>query len=162
MPIPEPMHMLVQKIFEPVCFAMFSPVATWRAPAAQPTSQHAVPTYQGEKGGRTASQRVADGDRAAVQVDLLERDAEGLYRVHRLARERLVDLVKVHLVLAQPGELEHLRDRVRGADAHDPRGHADGRRGDELADDGEAELLRRRAAREEDGCSAVGHLRGVS
>jgi hypothetical protein len=35
MPIPEPMHMLVTKIRLFVCFAMFRPVAIWRAPAVQ-------------------------------------------------------------------------------------------------------------------------------
>ena len=34
-PIPEPIHMLVQNTLPPVCFAMFRPVATCRAPAAQ-------------------------------------------------------------------------------------------------------------------------------
>ena len=34
MPIPEPIHMLVQKILPPVCFAMFKPVATCLAPAS--------------------------------------------------------------------------------------------------------------------------------
>lgn len=33
-PIPEPIHMLVQKILLPVCFAMLSPVATCLAPAS--------------------------------------------------------------------------------------------------------------------------------
>jgi hypothetical protein len=35
MPMPEPMHMLVTKTRLFVCFAMFRPVAIWRAPAAR-------------------------------------------------------------------------------------------------------------------------------
>ena len=41
-PIPEPIHMLVQNILLPVCFAMFNPVATWRAPATEMLSYTAL------------------------------------------------------------------------------------------------------------------------
>lgn len=35
MPMPDPMHMLVTNIRLFICFAMFRPVAIWRAPAVQ-------------------------------------------------------------------------------------------------------------------------------
>lgn len=48
MPMPDPMHMLVMKIFVPVCFAMFSPVATCREPATQFTlRQNTLESQQG-------------------------------------------------------------------------------------------------------------------
>ena len=77
MPIPEPIHMLVQKILPPVCFAMLRPVATCLAPAAR---KHAnismeivtlrrIETYYSQDrqmrrtkvGERMAERRVAEG-----------------------------------------------------------------------------------------------------
>ncbi len=85
-----------------------------------------------------------------------------LDREHGLARERLVDLVEVDVGLRDACELENAGDGVGGTDAHDTRGHTDGRSGDELADDREPEALCDGAAREQDGSGAVGYLRGVT
>ena len=151
--------MLVTKIFAPVCFAMFKPVAICLEPAIIRVASVPYKTYNVQTTTTlTAAQRMPQRDGAAVQVHLLERDAELLDAVDRLARERLVDLEEVDLLLREPRLLQHLGDRVRGPDAHDPRRHADDGGRDVLADDGQAEAARDGAAREEDGGGAVGYL----
>src|SRR5581483_12432168 len=54
------------------------------------------------------AERVADGDRAAVDVDAVERDAELLARGQDLRRERLVELDAVDLVGGDAGVLHRL------------------------------------------------------
>ncbi len=164
MPMPEPMHMLVTKIFPPVCFAMFRPVTIWREPAA--THNHAVShpthTHTTRRKRRTAAQRVPERDRAALQVHLLVRQPELLDRVDRLARERLVDLEEVDVARGQPREREHARDRVRGPHAHDAWRHAHRRGRHVLAQHRQPEPPRVRAPREQHRGRAVRDLRRVS
>src|SRR3954447_5738854 len=51
-----------------------------------------------EQARARAAERVADGDRAAVDVELGERDAELARRGEHLAREGLVDLDEIDVV----------------------------------------------------------------
>lgn len=109
-----------------------------------------------------AAQRVANSDRAAIRVHLLEGNVQVLDGEHGLAGERLVDLVEVDVCLRDACQLERAGDGVRGADTHDAWGDTDRRGGDELADDRKPEALSDRAPREKDGGGAVGYLRGVT
>lgn len=72
----------------------------------------------------------------------------------------LVDLVQVNVVLAEARLLEDLGDGERGADAHELGLDAGDGRVADLGEDGEAELLRLGAAREEDSGGAVRDLSG--
>src|SRR5690606_14298811 len=71
----------------------------------------------GEPGAGDAV-RVADRNRAAVDVELLHRDAELVTAVHDLRRERLVQLPQVDVVHGQAGALQQPRDGVDRTDAH--------------------------------------------
>ena len=62
--------------------------------------------------------RVADRDRAAVDVEPVHRDAELVAAVEHLHREGLVQLPQVDVVDRQAQALEHLRHREHRADAH--------------------------------------------
>jgi hypothetical protein len=90
----------------------------------------------GDLARASASQRVADGNSTAIDVDLLEGDLEVLYAEDGLRRERLVDLVEVDVVEGDAREVECARDGVGWADTHDPRWDADGGSGDEFSEDG--------------------------
>src|SRR4051794_5648073 len=68
--------------------------------------------------GAARAERVADGDRAAVGVELLVGDREAVELVgqlaqhtQRLGRERLVDLPDVDVLRRQAGALDRLGDR---------------------------------------------------
>src|SRR5437764_3859584 len=54
------------------------------------------------------AERVTEGDRAAVRVELLPRDAELSGRRHHLRGERLIDLDQVDVVDRQPRASERL------------------------------------------------------
>lgn len=60
---------------------------------------------------------VTERDRAAIQVDLGEGEAERLDRVDGLRGKRLVDLEKVDLIGRQTGQLKRLGNRNRRTDA---------------------------------------------
>src|SRR4030095_1494533 len=55
--------------------------------------------------------RMSDGDRAAVRVQLIHRDAEPVAAVHDLRGEGLVQLDDVDVVDGEAGALEQLRHR---------------------------------------------------
>ena len=61
-------------------------------------------------------------------------EPEVLDHRERLRRERLVQLDPVDVVEPEPGLLQHLRDRLDRADAHDLRRHARHREADEAAE----------------------------
>src|SRR5690606_29941514 len=80
-----------------------------------------------ERGGDPGAghaERVADGDRAAVDVQLVVVDAEVLGRRQDLRGERLVDLDQVDVVDGHPGVGERLAGRLDRAEAHDLGGQA--------------------------------------
>src|SRR4030095_15821928 len=64
-------------------------------------------------------ERVADRDRAAVDVQLLDRDAEVAVRRDDLRGGRLVDLHQGDVVDGHAGPLERLPGRLDRAQAHD-------------------------------------------
>ena len=102
------------------------------------------------------------GDSTALGVDLLLGNTELVGAPEALGRERLVDLVDVDVVLVDARKLKHLGDGLPGTDAHEQGLDADDGRGNELAEDGLAELLGRGALHEQDGGGTVRNLRGVS
>src|SRR5437588_3983353 len=79
-----------------------------------------------EQGARDArsghAERVTDGDRAAVDVELVDVDAELTVRRDHLGGERLVDLREVDVVDREPGALERLPGGLDRAESHDLRG----------------------------------------
>src|SRR6476659_1678947 len=62
--------------------------------------------------GAGGADRVAHGDRAAVDVDVARVDPQVLHRLQRHRGERLVDLVKVDVARRLAGPAERLEDRV--------------------------------------------------
>ena len=106
---------------------------------------------------RTAAKWVTHGDGTTPDVDLVEGNAEVLYRVDGLASEGLVDFVEVDVVLRDTGFGENLGDgecrsnakafrdmvskplhdkirRMQEGLPHDTRRNTDDGRCDELAD----------------------------
>ncbi len=73
-----------------------------------------------------AAQRVAEGDGAALRVDLLLGDSELVGTPQALAGESLIDLEDVNVLLGDAGELEELGD-VPQADTREQRLDADDR-----------------------------------
>ena len=80
---------------------------------------------RGRELGAGASEWMAEGDGAAVDVELVVGDAELLLDVDRLAAEGLVDLEDVDVVDREVVLGEQLLDRRERADAHDRRVDAD-------------------------------------
>src|SRR6185503_10920088 len=74
------------------------------------------------RAGRT--QRMTEGDRAAVHIRLVAIEAELLLHREVLRRERLVDLDQVHVTDLLTRPIECLTRRRRGTDAHDVGVHA--------------------------------------
>src|SRR6185295_10155712 len=92
--------------------------------AAPPASQ--LPDQRRQDPGSGAAERVAEGDRAAVDVQPLLVDPELADAGEDLGGERLVDLDQVDLVEAQAGGVERPSNRghrphshVRGVDTRD-------------------------------------------
>src|SRR5258708_22459834 len=79
-------------------------------------------------------ERVADGDRAAVDVVLVGIDAKLVTGIEALAGKRLVELPKIDIVDFQAMALQQLRHRENRADAHLVRLAARPRPGDQAAD----------------------------
>ena len=102
------------------------------------------------------------GDRAALGIDLVERDAQLVDAPQTLTGEGFVDLEDVDVVLADAGLLERDRDGFPGPDAHKEWRDANDRGRDEFAEDGLAELLGCGALHEQDGGGAIGDLRRVA
>src|SRR4029453_16653507 len=69
--------------------------------------------------GAGGAHGVAEGDGAAVDVDLVEVEAQLAEDGQGLGGEPLVELDQVNVVQAEPGQLQHLGDGHGGADAHD-------------------------------------------
>src|SRR5262249_13286611 len=63
-------------------------------------------------------ERMADGDRAAVRIELVHGDAELVAAVDHLRGEGLVQLPHADVLELDAGPLEQLRNRVHGPDAH--------------------------------------------
>jgi len=160
MPMPDPMHMLVTNIRLFVCFAMLRPVAIWRAPAVQGGGGGKVRylTNTNVETKPTHAERVTNGDRTTVEVDLLVRQAKLLNAIDSLGCKRLVDLEKVDIICRKAGLGEHLGDGERRANAHDAWGNAGGASGNKLANDRETETLGNRTPRKKDSSGAIRYL----
>src|SRR5215831_10112963 len=89
--------------------------------------------------GRT--QGMADGDGAAVDVELDLVDAELARARHHLRAERFVDFEAIDIRKLEAGALEHGLDRRHRADAHDVRRYAHGGAGDNARERGLATAL---------------------
>src|SRR5258708_29390030 len=77
------------------------------------------------------SERMAERDRAAVHVDTLLVHTELPHHRESLRAERLVQLDEIDLVEGQSGQLQRLRNRRHRTHAHDLRGNAAHREGNE-------------------------------
>jgi hypothetical protein len=86
-------------------------------------------------------QGMADGDGAAVDVELGLVDAEFARARHHLRAERFVDLETIDIRKLEAGALEHGLDRRHRADAHDFRRHAHGGAGENARERGLAAAL---------------------
>src|SRR5438105_13416480 len=62
--------------------------------------------------------RMPDGDGAAIDIELVRRNAEAVAAVQHLTGERFVELPQVDVVHGEPLLLEQLRYGEDGADAH--------------------------------------------
>src|SRR5205085_11501875 len=87
------------------------------------------------------AERVADRDRAAVDIVLLGIDAELVAGIEALAGEGFVELPEIDVLDLQAVALQELRHGVDRADAHLVRLAARRRPGDETAERIEATLL---------------------
>lgn len=122
--MPEPIHMLVTKIFFFSLFASAKPVAIWRAPVAPrgwPMAM-APPTGLTFSNGilrcwidMTACEAKAWGKRS-VRIDSDEESREDEDEVWKCTR--LVDLKKVDVVFGDTRLLQHSGDSKRGACSH--------------------------------------------
>jgi hypothetical protein len=112
--------------------------------------------------GTCATQRVAERDSAAPDVELVVVDLEGLEAVDRHGGESLVELDEVNVVEGKLELVEELGDGDRGTDTHDPRGQTGDSGADVLGEDGLAEGLGLGALHQQDGGGAVSQLRGVA
>ena len=96
--MPPPMHIVTTTCFAP---RRLPSMSAW---PDQPGAAHAV--------------RMADGDRAAVDVEAVVGDAEPIAAVDHLHGERFVQLPEVDVLDLRAGLLEQLRHREHRADAH--------------------------------------------
>jgi hypothetical protein len=112
--------------------------------------------------GAGAAERVAEGDGAALGVDLALVQAKLVGAPHALRGEGLVDLEDVDIILVDAGLLEDLGDGGPWTDTHQEGSDAGDRCSDVLAENGLAESLGSRALHEKHGSSAVGDLARVS
>lgn len=116
----------------------------------------------GDLPGAGAAERVAEGDGAALGVDLLLGDAQLVGAPQALAGKGLVDLEDVDVVLGDARELKDLGDGLPGPDAHEQRLDADDAGRHVLAQDGLAQALGGAALHQQHGSGAVADLRGVA
>src|SRR2546430_1946221 len=108
-----------------------------------------------------AAERVAERDRAAVDVHTAHvRVKLPLPREHDRS-ERLVDLDEVDVVQGERGPLQHALGRRDRTGQHDRRVHAGERRRDHARAGPDAERLRSLGRHEHERRGAVGDLRGV-
>ena len=112
--------------------------------------------------GAGLAERVAEGDRPAVDVELVPADTELLGRRDHLGGERLVQLDQVDVVDRQPGARQRHPARLDRSEAHDLRVEP----GDAARDDagrwGDAELLGLGVAHHQHGRGAVVEWAGVA
>src|SRR5882724_10467217 len=64
------------------------------------------------------AERVADRDRAAIDIELVHRNAEAVAAIEHLAGERLVQFPQIDIVHFHAGALQQLRYREYRTDAH--------------------------------------------
>ena len=74
---------------------------------------------RGHDAGAGHAERVAEGDGAAVDVQLVVADAELAGGGHHLGGERLVDLDEVDVIDGHAGPAQRLADGLDRAEAHD-------------------------------------------
>jgi hypothetical protein len=130
-------------------------------------------------GARTAAEGVTNRDSPTPWVDLFMWNSDLVDGIESLRSERLVDLVRrgesnafgpaicvhlieIYIILGDSVLFQQLWDGVGRANAHDPRGNTNNRSTNELADNGETQLLGDRTPGEKDGSGAIGNLRRVS
>ena len=116
----------------------------------------------GRDRGPGGGDRVPQGDRATVRVDLLLVEAEIIDHGERLRGERLVELDHADLLERAPGALEHLAHRRHRPDAHDRRIDAAARVGQDPRPDRSIQLGRARGLHQNHGGAGVVHARGVA
>ena len=97
---------------------------------------------RGHDAGAGHPERVAEGDRPAVDVELLLGDAEVPGRGDHLGGERLVDLDEVDVVDGHSGAGERLAARLDRPEAHDLRVQARHARRHHPGDRGDTEVTR--------------------
>ena len=97
-PMPPPMHMVTTPIF-----------ALRRRPSSSRCARHARARH---------AIGMADGDRAAIHIELVVRNAELVGAIEHLAGEGLVQLPQIDVVDLQAVAFEQARHREHRADAH--------------------------------------------
>src|SRR5213596_2213388 len=105
-----------------------------------------------------ATERMAERDGAAVDVDPLARQRAFAHDGERLTSEGFVEFDQVEVFELEAGLLEGFRNRGDRADAHDPRWHAAHRVSDEAGERLQSELVQFFPGHHHDGCSAVAAL----
>jgi len=109
----------------------------------------------------SAAEGMTNGNSSTPWVDLFVWDSDLVDGIESLRGECLIDFIKVNIILGDAVLLQQLGDGVGGTDAHDPRGYANNRSTNKLADNGEAQLLGNRTSGEKDGSSTIGNLRRI-
>src|SRR5580765_3937942 len=141
--------------------ALAAPDAEGRRAEVRVAVLHRV-QQRDEDPGAARTDRVAEGDRTAVDVHAVLRDAELAEDAEGLCGERLVQLPEVDLLAPEAGALERLlRGRPR-SHSHDRRIDARGRVGADLRERREAEILRLLLRHDDDRRRAVVDARRVA
>src|SRR5204863_1954780 len=116
---------------------------------AVPSAAAAELVQQGHYEARPAHpERMAERDRAAVDVDALGVEAELADHDQALRCERLVELDEIEVLNLHPRAIEQLPNRRHGPDSHHPRIDACDGRADERAQRLDPQLLRALFARD--------------
>src|SRR5215213_5659417 len=109
-----------------------------------------------------ATERMAQRDRAAIDVDLIRVQSQRLNHCDRLCRERFVQLDHINIGERQARELQNLRNRENWSNAHLLRRTAGSRVSNEARHRLRTQLTRARVRHYDRRSSTVRHLRRVA
>jgi hypothetical protein len=101
------------------------------------------------------AERVSDGDGTAVDIQLVDRDAELLGRPQCLHRERLVDLEQVDVIDRHARVVQGLTGGLHRSESHDLRREPGDSGRDDAGERREAELPRLRVAHDDHGGGSI-------
>src|SRR5690348_13539783 len=125
----------------------------------------AAPQFEKQRQNQPRSRRakrMAEGNRAAIDVDLVAIEAQRLLDGEILRRKRFIHFDQIELLKFQASKLKRFASRRHRADAHDARFDADRGPGNNLAERLPAALFRSLCLSHNDSRSAVHNTAGIS